>query len=218
MSAAAKETIGFKRKKKQDWFDENDKTITSLIEIKHTPCFWKNPCAEDKRNYQQENAACQRGICVVENTWWQHKSENLQKYAEKRDMRRFYAATKEIFGPTRSSVGSLKNADGSLISDTQGILDLWKSHFESVLNNHPCTIIDLLRNTLFAIAQPSLQELNNAIKYMKTGKAPGPDNILLEFFLHAGQKLKKHLMQLLLKIWETKTVPSDFGDANRHTR
>jgi len=39
MSAAAKETIGFKRKKKQDWFDENDKTITSLIEIKHTPCF-----------------------------------------------------------------------------------------------------------------------------------------------------------------------------------
>jgi len=48
---------------------------------------------------------------------------------------------------------------------------------------------------------------------MKTGKGAGPDNIPLEFFLHAGPKLKKHLMQLLLKIWETKTVPSDFRDA-----
>jgi len=133
-------------------------------------------------------------------------------------MRRFYAATKEIFGPTRSSVGSLKNADDSTVSDTQGILDRWKSHFEGLLNNHLCTPNDLLHNTPqhpirhWMSAPPSLQELNNAIKHMKTAK--GLDNIPLEFFLHAGPKLKNHLMQLLLKVWETKTVPSDFRYAN----
>ena len=63
-------------------------------------------------------------------------------------------------------------------------------------------------------APPSLQELNNAVKHMKTAKTLGPDNIPLEIFPHAGPKLKNHLMQLLLKIWETKTVPSDFRDAN----
>jgi len=61
---------------------------------------------------------------------------------------------------------------------------------------------------------PSLQERNHDTKHMKIAKAPGADNIPLEFFLHAGPKLKNHLMQLLLKIWETKTVPSDFRDAN----
>jgi len=50
-------------------------------------------------------------------------------------------------------------------------------------------------------APPSLQELNNAIKHMKTGKPLGADNIPLELFFHAGPKLKKHLMQLLLEIW-----------------
>jgi len=57
-------------------------------------------------------------------------------------------------------------------------------------------------------APPSPQELNNAIKHMKTGRALGADNLPLEFFLHAGQNLKKHLIQLLLKIWEAKTLPS----------
>jgi len=84
--------------------------ITSLIDVKgHARlAFENNPSAENKRNYQQANTACQRGIREVQNTWWQQKSENLQKYADQWDMRRFYAATKEIFGPTRSSFGSLK--------------------------------------------------------------------------------------------------------------
>jgi len=110
MSAAVKETIGFKRKKNQDWFHEVDQTITSVIEVKRHArlAFENNSSAENKRNYQQANAACQRGIREVQKTWWQQKSENLQKYADQRDIRRFYAATKEIFEPTRSSVGSLK--------------------------------------------------------------------------------------------------------------
>ena len=48
---------------------------------------------------------------------------------------------------------------------------------------------------------------------MKPGKAPGPDNIPLEFFTHGGPELKNRLMLLILKIWETKTLPSDFRDA-----
>jgi len=103
MAAAAKETIGFKRKKYQDWFDENNKTITSFIEVKRHArlAFENNPSAHNKRNYQQANATCQRGIREVQNTWWQQKLENIQKYADQRDMRRFYSATKGIFGPTR---------------------------------------------------------------------------------------------------------------------
>ena len=110
MSADVEETIVFKRKKNPDWFDENDKTITSLVEVKgHARlAFENNPYAENKRNHQQANAAYQRGIREAQNTWWQQKSENLQKYADHRDMRRFHTATKETFGPTRSSVGSLK--------------------------------------------------------------------------------------------------------------
>ena len=61
--SATKETIGFKRKRNQDWFDEIDK-ITCLIEVtRHARLtFENNPSVENKRNHQQAYASCQRGI------------------------------------------------------------------------------------------------------------------------------------------------------------
>ena len=61
---------------------------------------------------------------------------------------------------------------------------------------------------------PSIQELKKAINRMKPGKAPGPDNIPLELLKHSGPGLINRLMLLILKIWETKTLPSDFRDVN----
>lgn len=49
---------------------------------------------------------------------------------------------------------------------------------------------------------------------MKPGKAPGPDNIPLEFFTHGSPEPRNNLMLLIMTIWETKTLPSNFRDAN----
>ena len=44
---------------------------------------------------------------------------------------------------------------------------------------------------------------------MKPGKSPGPDHILAEFILHAGEKARNTLLRLFNKIWnETDAVPS----------
>ena len=59
-----------------------------------------------------------------------------------------------------------------------------------------------------------MQDLNNAINHLKTGKAPEPDNIPLELIACGGPKLKNHLMQLMLMICSTRAHPSDFRDAN----
>ena len=220
---AAEKTIGFSQKKTQDWFDENDEVITNLVEAKRQArlTFENQPSTQNKQKYKQALANCQREIRAAQNNWWQQKSEEIQRFADQRDMRRFYAATKEIFGPTRSTVCSLKDADGfTVINDTQGILNRWRSHFESLLNDHSRTPDDLLCKTPqhpvrhWMSLPPSSEEMNKAIKNMKPGKAPGPDNIPLELITHGGPELKNRLLNLILKIWETKTVPTDFRDAN----
>ena len=62
-------------------------------------------------------------------------------------MRRFYAATKEIYGPTRSSVNHLKDVDRTTgLSKPDKILERWKNHFKTLFNNHSTTPADLLRN------------------------------------------------------------------------
>ncbi|KAK3860523.1 hypothetical protein Pcinc_033430 [Petrolisthes cinctipes] len=195
MTRAAEETIGFVSKKNQDWFDENDGTISLLIEAKRqTRLILENqPTAENKRTHKQAVADCQRGIREVQNTWWQRKAADTQNYADQRDLRRFYAATKEVFGPTRSSVGGLKDVDGATtITDSEGILSRWKSHFENLLNDQANTPNDLIRMTPqypvrhWMSLPPSIQDFDKAIKCMKPGKAPGPDNIPLELLTHAA--------------------------------
>ena len=223
MTVAADEIIGYTHKKNQDWFDENDEHITRLIETKRLTrlAFGNHPTPENKNRHKQALAECQRGIREAQNTWWQRKSEEIQNYADQREMRRFYDATKEIFGPTRSSVGGLKDTDGAtVITDSEGILKRWKSHFENLLNEPANTPDDLLRMTPqhpirhWMSLPPSIQELKKAINRMKPGKAPGPDNIPLELLTHGGPGLINRLMLLVLKIWETKTLPSDFRDVN----
>lgn len=48
---------------------------------------------------------------------------------------------------------------------------------------------------------------------MKPGKAPEPDNIPLELLTHCGPELRNYFMLLILKIWETNTLPCDFRNA-----
>ncbi|XP_076061565.1 uncharacterized protein LOC143037317 [Oratosquilla oratoria] len=222
MTRAAEEIIGYAKKKRQDWFDESDGAISPLIEAKRqTRLTMENqPTAANKRAHKQAVAKCQRGIREAQNTWWQNKAAEIQSYADQRDLRSFYAATKKKFGPTRSSVGGLKDVDGAtIITDSEGILLRWRSHFKNLLNDQVDTPDNLLRMTPqypvrhWMALPPSIQDFNKALKRMRPGKAPGPDNVPLELLTHGGPELRNRLMLLILKIWETKTLPSDFRDA-----
>ena len=115
LTLAAEETIGYARKRNQDWFNENDERITLLIDSKRLTrlALENHPSPDNKDRHRRALAECQRGIREAQNSWWQKKAEEIQNYADQRDMRCFYAATKEIYGPTRSSVGGLKDADGT---------------------------------------------------------------------------------------------------------
>ena len=127
--SAAEETIGYRKRRSQDWFDENEPRIGQLIEAKRQARIAdaNHSTTVNKRRLRAKTAECQRGIRSVQNTWWQEKLAEIQTHADRRDMCQFYSAIKEIYGPTKSSVGGLKSSDGlSTVTDGQGILDRWK--------------------------------------------------------------------------------------------
>ena len=105
------------------------------------------------------------------------------------------------------------------ITDSEGLLRRWKTHFEDLLNNQVNTPDDLLRRTPqhpirhWMALPPSIQDFNKAISRMRPGKSPGPDNVPLELITHGGSEVRNQLLLLILQIWETKTPPNDFCDA-----
>ena len=214
---SAKENLGFRKRARKDWFDENSAEISKLIDAKRTARVdhQHDPASPRKlARYREAKATCQRTIRELENNWWQAKSTQLQFFADNRDMRNFYAGTKEIYGPQRSSVSKLKAADNTtVISERDEILHRWKEHFEALLNRPSTVSTDSLRNVPKRAIRPELSlppsyvEYMFAFKRMKHNKAAVPDNIPFELLGAGDPALQTRLFMLIQQIWEQKQIP-----------
>ncbi|CAH1249934.1 Hypp8727 [Branchiostoma lanceolatum] len=222
ISKAAEDAVGYCRRSHQDWFDQNDASIQELINQKRSARLaWENrPTRACLRRFKKAKQECQRRLRELQNLWWQDKAKEIQSYADSRDLRRFYAATKEIFGPRRGGTNTLLSADGiTTLTEDQAILKRWKEHFQVLLNRPSTAADDLLRKVPqhpvrhWMSLTPSYAEFQKALKRMKAWKAPGPDNIPLELIAHGGEVVETRLFMIILRMWETKTVPADLKDA-----
>lgn len=219
---SAKEHLGFVKVNQPDWFNDNDTEISSLIDEKRQARLVSedDPTSKPKRNrYREAKAKSQRRIREIQNNWWVQKARELQTLADKHHMREFFRATKEIYGPTPTSSAPLKSEDESrTLVTAEEIKERWAEHFSTLLNR-PSTADEEALNqipqypTRTCMDQPpSLDETIKAIKQLRNNKATGPDNIPAEIYKYGGQTVQANVHNLLLRIWETATIPSDLKD------
>ncbi|KAK7091340.1 hypothetical protein V1264_009034 [Littorina saxatilis] len=157
----------------------------------------------------------------MQDTWLSNKADEIQGYADRHDMKNFYDALKEVYGPTTSGSSPLLSADGiTLITDKEKILGRWAEHFDNVLNR-PSTINDEAINRLPQVPinealddPPTLLETQKAIRLLSSGKAPGSDAIPAEVYKEGGAALTVRLHQLFLLMWELESIPQEFKDAS----
>ena len=135
------------------------------------------------------------------------------------DMKNFYDALKEVYGPSSSSASPLLNADGStLITDKEEILKRWAEHFNNVLNRQSeinNDAIDPLPQIPVNTSRddpPTLLETEKAIHILSRGKAPGSDSIPAEIYRDGGPVLTEKLHQLFSQMWAHETIPQEFKD------
>jgi hypothetical protein len=111
----------------------------------------------------------------MQDAWLSKKADEIQTYADRNDLKRFYDALKTIYGPTSSHSSLILDAGGKqLIIDKALILKRWADHFSNVLNN-PSIISD---EAIAHIPQvpfnskldvpPSLDEVKKAVQRQVT--------------------------------------------------
>ena len=78
----------------------------------------------------------------MQDSWLSKKAEEIQYFADRKDMKKFHDALKTIYGPKSSGATPILSADGStLLTDKDAILKRWAEHFNSVLNR-PSSVND----------------------------------------------------------------------------
>ncbi|XP_076041882.1 uncharacterized protein LOC143025761 [Oratosquilla oratoria] len=149
----AVDTLRFKRKHHQDWFDQNSSRIHQLLEEKKKAhdAHLNNPQSSALKNrFTNIRAEVQRELRQMENEWWQARATELQQYADSNNSHGFYNAVKAFYGPKRHSNHPVRAADGTtLLKSNEQITSRWAEHFNTLLNQvNPIipTIFDSLPN------------------------------------------------------------------------
>lgn len=222
--AAGEESVGYDKRKHQDWFDENDKEISNLIDEKRKAyTTWQNDSSSalKKQKYMQIKAEVQRKCRTLKNRWWMAKSSEMENLIASNNTSAFFNATKAIYGPSTKGINCLKSKDGTqTFKDPASISSRWKEHFQDLLNRN--SFVD--ENVFTSIPQkpiqehlgeaPTLAEIEKAIKQLKNKKASGPDGISAELFKEGGPTLLEHTHLLIVKIWNTGIIPAHLRDAS----
>lgn len=221
--SSASETLGPNKRKHQDWFDENNKEITNLLEEKNrlhrAYLNYKSP--GNKAALNNIRSTVQRKLREMQNTWLRQKADEIQCYADCNDMKRFYDSVKTLYGPQPTSSSPLLSADGAtLLTEKSEILERWAEHFESVLNR-PSHINEEAIKRLPQVhinhsldTPPTVLEVDEAIGQLSSGKAPGADGIPAEVYKHGGSQMREKLAELFQTMWAQGAIPQDFKDAS----
>ena len=124
--AAAHDTPGPSHCKYQDWFDENDEEITKLLEEKNRRhrAYVSDKSLASKASFSNARNMVQKKAHAMQDNWLRQKAEEIQHYADTKEMKRFYKSVKTLYGPQPTSSFPMLNADRTtLITEKSRILD-----------------------------------------------------------------------------------------------
>ena len=90
-------------KKHQDWFDPNDQILRDLLAKRdqaHQRVLQIRSTRSAVQAYKDACRILQKYTRARKSEWWEMKAEELQRAADRNDMRGFYSGLKEVWGST----------------------------------------------------------------------------------------------------------------------
>ena len=117
----------------------------------------------------------------------------------------------------------IKNASGVLLRDKPSILLRWKEWFQEFLNAKSPTLdasilegIEQLPEQAPLAAEPTMEEVKEAVGKLGNGKAVGVDNVcgeLLKLDLSENSAILKCFHNIVVAVWQQEVVPQEWKDA-----
>lgn len=214
---------GTTRSSNKDWVEENLPLLLPLIEKKREAMLIDKQLSTQasKKRLKQAKSEVQRASRKCANNYWQDLCGSIQAAFEQGNLKEYYSLLKVALGPSISKSAALKSKEGLPIVDKSQQLERWVEHYSDLYARADLTRQHAeLHNYLPALsvmweldAEPTQEELRNAIAMLPNGKSPGEDGIPGEVLKVNSTTLLPSLHQLLLRCWAQGRMPQDMRDA-----
>ena len=118
-------------------------------------------------------------------------------------------------GKDVQQVRMMKDKDGNVMTDEEGVLRMWKEYYMGLMNEEnerERREIDGERVNL-EVESVSKEEVMENMQRMKNGKAVGPDDIPVEVWKCLGESALKFLTKLYNRTMESERMPEEWRDS-----
>ena len=169
----AKSVVGAKKMRSKYWVYDSRVEVDRIIA--------ERKAAGNKREAQEK---ARKELAILKDRWWESRADHLQRAADEGDIRMVHQLLDEIVGPTRRRFVALPFPGTNRRTKTaKETVEAFRSHFEMVLNQDRQVDESVLeeiqqRPEIPVMAEEiSRQEVVEAVRHLKSNKAPGEDGI-----------------------------------------
>lgn len=214
----AKEVCGKKeRKNKKPWFDDECKE--KVLQRKEAKDTWLNKKQEsDREEYKKCSRETVRTLRRKKREWVNKILEKAEQDRTANNSRDFYRSVRFFRKGYSPMPYGIKNKSGKLVIQSKEGIQVWQEYFKDLLNVEELEeeeeeTEEVYQNVEPMVPNPTIQEVENAIKELKNNKAPGEDSVPSELIKAGGARLAKEIHKLILNIWEKEVIPNEWKEA-----
>lgn len=135
--------------------------------------------------------------------------KEMQQYMDLYDTHNLHRCIKNIVGPVKKPLNVIESITGEHLNTKEEIMERWREHFHSVLNQDTSVDLDSIRAPISAEGlvypddeHPSINEIRRAVGQLKNHKSAGSDVITAELLKGGGEATINMLFALFRKSWE----------------
>ncbi|KAK3519772.1 hypothetical protein QTP70_004293 [Hemibagrus guttatus] len=167
---------------------------------------------ENRQEYKELQRRVKREVSKAKQKAYDELYTRLDTREGEKDLYRL-ARQRDQDGKDVQQVRVIKDRDGKVLTSEESVQRRWKEYFEELMNeeNEREKRVEGVNSVEQKVDTIRKDEVRKALKRMKSGKAVGPDDILVEVWKCLGEAAVEFLTSLLNRVLENLEKAYDRG-------
>ncbi len=193
------------QEKRQPWITED---TLDVIEQR------RQAKGRDHEQYRALNKEVRKCCRRDREAYLNQTCDEIQEHADRNETSTVFKKIRQITRDFKPRTREIKRDDGTIVWDSQGILDSWKEYCERLYQDEgagePGDPVPTIEVTGEDEPEILLDEVREAVKALRKRKAPGCDGIEAEVWQALGEKGTRIMWRLCRSIWKRKKWPAQW--------
>ena len=192
-------TFGKRKGDRETWW-WNEEVQKSIKEKKEAKKAWDKIRDENtKKIYKEKKSKAKKAVAMAKGHAYDNLYARLKTKEGEKELYRL-ARQRDRAGKDVQHVTVIKDENGNVMVNSEAVLKRWKEYFEKLMNEENnrdarTEEAEVINEEVNCISR---DEVKNALRRMKKGKAVGPDELPVEVWKCMGKMGTKFLTRLLM--------------------